>query len=233
MQESLNMKAILTLLVCLPVLAPADDSKTEPNRLSKQERKEGFALLFDGKSLKGWDGDPESWSVKNGAIVGTNDNHKIEQNTFLIHRQPQANFILRAQVRLRNGNSGIQFRSRQLPGPGWIVSGYQADLSDEAGRQSWGNFYEERGRSRTMMKTPDEGWLKAKAARREKDWNDYEIVADGSRIRLIFNGVVTIDTTEDKWPTGIIALQLHTGKPMLVEFRSIRLKSLPSTAGGR
>ena len=84
-----------------------------------------------------------------------------------------------------------------------------------------------------MMKTPDEGWLKAKAALREKDWNDYEIVADGSRIRLIFNGVVTIDTTEDKWPTGIIALQLHTGKPMLVEFRSIRLKSLPSTAGGR
>ncbi len=233
MQESLNMKAILTLLVCLPGLAPADDWKTEPNRLSKQERKEGYALLFDGKSLKGWDGDPESWSVKNGAIVGTNDNHKIEQNTFLIHRQPQANFILRAQVRLRNGNSGIQFRSRQLPGPGWIVSGYQADLSDEAGRQSWGNFYEERGRSRTMMKTPDEGWLKAQAALRENDWNDYEIVADGSKIRLTFNGVVTIDTTEDKWPTGIIALQLHTGKPMLVEFRSIRLKSLPSTAGGR
>ena len=83
------------------------------------------------------------------------------------------------------------------------------------------------------MKTPDEGWLKAKAVLREKDWNDYEILADGPRIRLTLNGLVTIDTTEDKWPTGIIGLQLHTGKPMLVEFRSIRLKTLPSVHGGQ
>lgn len=233
MQESQYMKAILALFVHFPLLVLASDSAAEPNRLSKQEQKEGFVLLFDGKTLKGWDGDPGSWSVRDGAIVGTNDVHKIEQNTFLIHHQPQANFVLRAQVRLRNGNSGIQFRSRQLPGPGWIVSGYQADLSDETGRQSWGNFYEERGRSRTMMKTPDEGWLKAKTVVREKDWNDYEIVADGSRIRLTLNGLVTIDTTEDKWPTGIIALQLHTGMPMLVEYRSMRLKALPSARKGR
>jgi len=222
------MSAKLALLACLPLSALASDSATKPNRLSQQERKEGYVLLFDGKTLKGWDGDPESWSVRDGAIVGTNDIHKIDQNTFLIYRRPQANFILRAQVRLRNGNSGIQFRSRQLAGPGWIISGYQADLSDEAGREAWGNFYEERGRSRTMMKTPDEGWLKAKPALREKDWNDYEIFADGPRIRLTLNGVVTIDTTEDKWPTGVIALQLHTGKPMLVEFRSIRMKPLPA-----
>ena len=56
---------------------------------------------------------------------------------------------------------------------------------------------------------------------------------DGPRIRLTLNGLVTIDSTEDKWPTGIIALQLHTGKPMLVEFRSIRLKTLPSLRNGQ
>lgn len=227
MPESQCMSVKHAMFAWLLLLALAGDATAEKNRLIKQEKKEGYVLLFDGKSLKGWDGDPESWSVKDGAIVGTNDVHKIEQNTFLIYKVPQANFILRAQVRLRNGNSGIQFRSRQLPGPGWIVSGYQADLSDETGRESWGNFYEERGRSRTMMKTPDEGWQKAKTVLRDKDWNDYEIFADGPRIRLTLNGLVTIDTTEDKWPTGIIAFQLHTGVPMLVEFRNIRLKRLP------
>jgi hypothetical protein len=199
----------------------------EPNQLTRQEKRERFELLFDGKSLAGWEGESDLWSVNDGAIVASTDTRRIQQNTFLIYRKPQANFILRAEVRLRNGNSGIHFRSRRLPEPGWIVSGYQADFSDAGEGSAWGNFYEERGRGRTMMKTPNEGWLKAKAVLRQKDWNSYEVFADGSRIRLTLNGVVTIDTTESKWPDGIIALQLHAGEPMQVEFRSIRLKRLP------
>lgn len=217
--------ACFLMLVIAPRCSNADE-----NRLTQEERKDGFALLFDGNSLKGWDGDPAAWSVSDGAIVASTDNRKIQQNTFLIYKTPHENFIFRAQVRLRNGNSGIQFRSRQLPGPGWIVSGYQADVSDAGERSAWGNFYEERGRGRTMMKTPDEGWLKARSAVRIKDWNDYEIFADGPHIRLTLNGLITIDTIEGKWPTGLIALQLHSGEPMRVEFRNIRLKRLP-TAG--
>jgi hypothetical protein len=198
----------------------------ELNRLTSQEQREGFVLLFNGRNLDQWSGNPNVWFVENGAIVASTEKHKIEQNTFLIYSQPEADFILRAQVRLHNGNSGIQFRSRQLPGPGWIVSGYQADFSDAGARSAWGNFYEERGRSRTMMKTTDEGWQKAKAVVRKQDWNDYEILAEGPRIRLTLNGVVTIHTTEHKWSSGIIALQLHSGEPMRVEFRNIRLKRL-------
>jgi len=150
---------IRNLLLCLAFAVPAlYAAGGEPNRLTPEEKKEGYILLFNGKTLDGWDGDTEAWSVENGAIVGTNDHHLIKQNTFLTYKQKYADFILRADVRLRNGNSGIQFRSKLMPeiAP-WVVGGLQADLSDEPGREAWGNFYEERGRSRTMMKTPDEG----------------------------------------------------------------------------
>jgi len=104
----------------------------QPNRLSDEESTEGFELLFDGRSLEGWDGDPNLWSVSDGAIVGSSDGHAGETNTYLILDRRFADFVLRLEVRLRNGNSGIQFRSRHIQGPGWIVHGYQADFSDAA-----------------------------------------------------------------------------------------------------
>ncbi len=201
-------------------------SAAELNRLTPQERKEGYILLFNGRSLDGWDGDPALWSVENGAIVGSSDGHPFKVNTFLIYKKPFADFILKADVKLRNHNSGIQFRSVQLPGPGWIVSGYQADFSEAGDRSAWGNFYEERGRSRTVMKTPDEGWKIGQKVYRKGDWNTYEIVADGTHIRLQLNGTQTIDTTDDKASNGIIAIQLHAGEPMRVEVRNVKLKPL-------
>ena len=187
---------------------------------------DGFVPLFNGRNLNGWDGDPALWSVENGAIVGTTDNHPVKQNTFLIYQQPYADFILKAEVKLRNHNSGIQFRSVQLPGPGWVVSGYQADFSEAGEKSAWGNFYEEKGRSRTLMKTPDEGWQIAKSIYHKGGWNEYEIFAQGNHIRLKLNGVQTIDAHDDKAKTGIIAIQLHMGEPMRVEVRNIRLKVL-------
>ncbi len=77
------------------------------------------------------------------------------------------------------------------------------------------------------MATPDAGWLKAKPVLRPSDWNSYEILAQGTHIKLTFNGVVTIDTQDDKASDGIIALQLHAGEPMKVEFRNMRIKELP------
>jgi len=199
------------------------------NQLTPQEKKEGYTLLFNGKNLDGWDGDPVRWSVQDGAIVGSSDGHPFKVNTFLIYRRRNfSDFILKASIKLRNHNSGIQFRSQELPGPGWMVKGLQADASEAGDEKSaWGNFYEERGRSRNMMKTPDEGWLKAKPVLRKQDWNDYEIMADGPHIRLTFNGVVTIDTQETQSKDGILALQLHAGEEMRVEFRDMKIKVLP------
>ena len=201
-------------------------SAQQLNELTPEEQKQGYILLFNGKNLAGWEGNKQLWSVQDGAIVGCSDQHPFTVNTFLIYKDEFADFDLKADVRLRNHNSGIQFRSVHIPGPDWIVMGLQADLSDEPGREAWGNFYEERGRSRTMMKTPDEGWQKAKSVVDMHGWNHYEIFAQGNHIRLTLNGVVTIDTHEYKSKSGVIALQLHGGKPMKVEFRNMKLRKL-------
>jgi hypothetical protein len=210
-------------LALLPLVLHAEE-----NRLTRDEKKEGYILLFDGRNLNGWDGDPVRWKVENGAIVGSSDGHPFQVNTFLIHKGEFANFILKADIKLRNHNSGIQFRSEVLPGEGWKVKGYQADASEvDDSKSAWGNFYEERGRSRSMMKTPDEGWLIGKKIVRHGDWNNYEILADGAHIRLKLNGVLTIDTQDSGAARGVIALQLHAGPEMRVEFRNIKLKPLP------
>src|SRR6202165_5752194 len=88
----------------------------------------GFRPLFDGKTLAGWDGDPRLWSVRDGAIVGSTDAVALDDNAFLISRDKFSDFVLRTQVKLRNHNSGIQFRSEALPN--WVVRGLQADMAE-------------------------------------------------------------------------------------------------------
>jgi hypothetical protein len=214
------------LLFAIAGLGVAAANAQSMNQLTPEEQKQGYRLLFNGKNLDGWDGHKQLWSVEDGAIVGCSDNHPFTVNTFLVYKEEFADFELKTDVRLRNHNSGIQFRSVHIPGPDWIVMGLQADISDEPGREAWGNFYEERGRSRTMMKTPDEGWQKAKSVVDMHGWNHYEILAHGDHIRLTLNGTVTIDTHEYKSKSGVIALQLHGGKPMKVEFRNMKLRKL-------
>lgn len=216
---------ICLLLFCALARAAAPDAI---NTLTPQEKKDGFTLLFNGKNLDGWDGDPVRWSVQDGLIVGSSDGHPFKVNTFLIHKGVFKNFVLKADIKLRNHNSGIQFRSEQLPGDGWMVRGYQADASEVGEKNSaWGNLYEERLRGRNAMKTPDEGWQIAQKLVHHGDWNSYEILADGDHIRITFNGVVTIDMHDSAASAGIIALQLHAGPEMRVEFRNLKLKVLP------
>jgi hypothetical protein len=215
---------VLSTLALLHVVAAG----AQLNQLTAQEKKDGYKLLFNGKNLDGWDGDPVRWSVQDGSIVGSSDGHPFKVNTFLIYKKSFANFILKGDIKLRNHNSGIQFRSEQLPGEGWMVRGYQADASEVGDEKSaWGNLYEERLRGRNAMKTQDEGWIVAKPLTHHGEWNTYEILADGDHIKLTFNGVVTIDMHDKAAAAGIIALQLHAGPEMRVEFRNIKLKELP------
>src|SRR5258705_12902400 len=190
-------------LLAIPVLLHA--AGQQQNQLTPLEKKEGYTLLFNGMNTDGWEGDPERWSVKDGILIGSSDGKPFKVNTFLIHKGTFSNFILKGDIKLRNHNSGIQFRSEQLPGAGWMVRGYQADASEVGDEKSaWGNLYEERLRGPAAMKTPDEGWKIGKTVVHHGDWNTYEILADGAHIQLKLNGVVTLDMQDSAASNGIL-----------------------------
>ena len=182
--------------------------------------KDGFKPLFNGKNLDGWDGDPRLWSVRDGMIVGSTEGNPLKYNSFLATKKSYADFILRAQAKLRNHNSGIQFRSQLVPGLKWAVQGYQADMAEN---NYWGCVYEERGKRGILVN----GWKdKAEKVVKLMDWNDIELFCDGDHINLKVNGLETADLHDSASLDGIIALQLHKGPPMQVYFRNMEIKVL-------
>jgi hypothetical protein len=132
--------------------------------------KDGFKPLFNGKSLDGWDGDPHLWKVQDGMIVGSTEGNPLKYNNFLSTKKSYANFVLRAQAKLRNHNSGIQFRSELLPDLKWAVRGYQADMAEN---NYWGCIYDERSPKKRGILV--NGWDKAQKVVKLKDWNDLEL----------------------------------------------------------
>jgi 3-keto-disaccharide hydrolase len=208
----------------------------------------GFDAIFDGASLQGWDGDPAFWRVEQGAIVGESTRDRpLAQNTFLIWRGGEPDdFELKCEYRITATNSGIQFRSVQVPSDAqtgrWVLKGYQADI--DYANQFTGQIYEERGRGflamrgqavhvaaggrpqvvGTLQRSADE----LKAVIHRDDWNQVHIIARGNVITQILNGAVTSIVVDDdaagRRMNGLIGLQLHVGDPMRVEFRNIWLK---------
>ena len=208
----------------------------------------GFQTIFDGKTLTGWDADPDFWRVENGAIAGeTNPTHQPKQNTFCIWRGAQpADFDFRAQYRLtggKAGNSGIQYRSVERPDVAkWVMQGYQADI--DAQQIFTGQLYEERGRGflalRGMLAYASDGKKpgtlgavgdpdQLKSFIKNEDWNDIQIIARGNSLVHLLNGHVMCmfldDDAAHRKPAGLIGIQLHvTPTGMKIETRNIRIK---------
>jgi hypothetical protein len=225
---------------CPDAKAPAACEPKDPNA----PKEPGFVKIFNGKDLTGWEGDANFWSVQDGAIVGQTTKAKPTRgNTFLIWKAGKpADFELRMKFKLANHNSGIQFRSRQVKG-NYVVAGYQADFD---GRNSYtGMIYEEKGRgimARRGTKVVVDAKGKKKVAGKTcteqefkkvfkaGDWNDYTIAAKGNELVLKVNGLVTSEMVDNhearRAMSGILALQLHAGPPMKVQFKDIRLKTL-------
>ncbi|TWT56838.1 NPCBM/NEW2 domain protein [Thalassoglobus neptunius] len=212
---------------------------------------DGFRPIFDGKTLNGWKGEDGWWKVFDGAIVGeSTSDQPLNNNTFLVWDQGEVDdFELRLKFRIsgtERANSGIQFRGA-LRDDGHVI-GYQADI-DRAGE--WiGSLYDEatkrgplakRGHKSTVTEDgkvvseqvadPAELFQKIDL----EDWNEYSITAQGNRLILKINGHVTADVTDNDPNgldrSGVLALQLHSGPPMKIEFKDIQLKRLPLQDG--
>ena len=174
--------------------------------------------LFNGKDLSGWvtPDDKSLFTVEDGEIVGRTKGN-LKKNEFLATAKPYRDFVLKAKVKYKNGNSGIQFRSSRTPDG--IVSGPQADVA--AGY--WGLLYEERGRG-ILERYPEE---KANKLVKNGDWNEFVITAKGKHVTIDFNGTRIIDRTDEKFDDeGIIALQVHVGPPMEVRYKDIEITEL-------
>lgn len=208
----------------------------------------GMTSLFNGKDLTGWDGDPRLWTVKDGLIRGeTTAENKAKGNTFLVCKAGSfGDFELRLSYRVGNSNnSGVQYRSKHLvdhKDNKWVVQGYQAEVRNDPVQT--GFIYDEKGKRGRMClpgekatwtgenKKEIQGEVSTKEERAKAfkvdGWNEYVIICKGNNIKHFLNGVQYIDFTDAEpkqaLKEGIIALQLHAGAPMWVEFKDVRIK---------
>lgn len=208
--------------------------------------------LFNGKDLDGWEGDTSLWSVKDGCITGqTTKENPAKGNTFLIWKGEATDFELNCKVKFTTtedssfGNSGIQFRSVVMDQAKRVVGGLQADLAASPG--IFGTLYDERGVGRCCqlgqkvvmrdngagIKVETAGSIGKReeilAAIKHTDWNVFRLLAKGPQIQIWVNGVQTVDVMNEstKGPNGTtLALQLHAGPPMMIQFKNIVLKPL-------
>ena len=185
--------------------------------LSPEEASLGYEPLFNGRDLQGWDGDPRYWSVEDGTIIGSTDGAPLTKNSFLVSDASFDNFCLRFEVKLRNGNSGMQFRSERTSR--WTVRGYQLDL---AAGKGWGNLHGEGLPGGLIL----DGWQGKSEYVVRNGWNRVEILCQGHRIRLTVNGIVVNDVLDPGALEGVLAMQLHRGEAMRVQFRNIRILRL-------
>jgi len=217
------------------------------NVLTAQAQKTAqFIKIFDGKSMKGWDADTTFWKVKDNSFVGeVTAKTPIKTNTFLIWRGGlPANFEFKAKYKISpEGNSGINYRSEELPDIKYALKGYQADI--DGGNVYTGQNYEERGRGFlakrgeiALLKTDKEPTITGSVGNSDSlkrnikvgDWNEIHIIVINNRMKHYINGVLMSDVTDEdlvkRKMNGLLGLQVHVMPTMKVEYRDLYIKLL-------
>jgi len=223
----LKLRTALIALALSPLasLAPAAEPKPVPAATAdvkppqtRPATDEDARNIFNGKDLTGWWGDLSLWHVENGELVGLAPTG-IKRNEFLKSTVSVGDFRFTCKMKLTPdaANSGIQFHS--VPFKGYEMSGPQAD----AGKKYWGTLYGENfGNKRIGENLAGQGVVNI------DDWNTYEIVAVGTKVRTAMNGKLCVDVDIPNIPqTGLFGLQIHSGIPTEVRFKDIQLELNP------
>lgn len=230
---------ILLILISLSGLDALAQEKTN------QKSEDGFIALFDGKSLKGWTAmDMSWWSVEDGAITARiTEDKPCKDNQYLFSDYgTMTNFEIKLKHRLiseHNVNGGFQFRSEHFEGDD--CKGYQVDnntqtdwlvrLYDEFGRHTlaWRGertIFDENGQTAKSEISEAMG----KAHFELEKWHEYHLICKGNNLTLFVNGKLVAEVIDNDYSnndaSGLFALQLHSGKPMLVQFKEIWFKEL-------
>jgi hypothetical protein len=215
--------------------------------LTVQAQKTGdFVKIFDGKSMKGWEADTTFWKVKDNSFVGeVTAKTPIKTNTFLIWRGGlPANFEFKAKYKISpEGNSGVNYRSEELPDIKYALKGYQSDI--DGGNVYTGQNYEERGRGFlakrgeiALLKTDKEPTITGSVGNSDAlktnikagDWNEIHIIVNNNRMKHYINGVLMSDVTDEdlvkRKMKGLLGLQVHVMPTMKVEYRDLYIKLL-------
>ena len=216
-----------------------------PVKQIQVDLEKGFESIFNGKNLDGWRGDSKVWRVEDGTITGeTTDLITIDKNNFLIWKGGNLeNFELKAKFKLISGNSGIYFHSfertpdeknqESLVGPQadfafdhtWVGTIMEYRLREMLAARGQKVVIKEDGKRVDAGKVADpEELLKVY---KEGEWNDYHVIVRDNLIVLRINDVEMSelrDYDKTRLINGLLALQVHVGSPMKVQFKDIRIK---------
>lgn len=203
---------------------------------------EGFEAIFNGQDLTGWEGGKEYWSVEDGALTGVTDG-SLKYNRFITWKAGKVrNFELRVQVKVTpDGNSGLQYRGQERPDLGeWVVTGYQCDVVPKNPDYN-GMLYEERGRrilahtgEKVIIDPSGQPWVVGKLPVQVfpgGEWHDYRVRVEGNHHQHWIDGVPTVDVIDldekGRALEGVIAVQVHVGPAMKIQYRNFFLQHLP------
>lgn len=177
--------------------------------------------IFDGKTLNGWEVvGGGHWSVESGVLKGQCTQQ--DEQGILVYKEPVKDFTASFEFRIKEGNSGFYFRAERIAEQP-LVKGMQAEVD---AIEDVGGIWETAGRGWVFKPTPE---IHAKTKFRPGEWSKMEVSAMGAHYKIVLNGHTVTDIEDlSGRREGCVALQLHGGMDMTVEFRRIRLSKKPN-----